>query len=125
YDDYFPCRLLMDPVSMDFYRERYEISRDRGPFNHHLSVRFNRNGTRSVIQGHTLHHQKRGQPLVSRALTREELTSKLLDDVGMSPAIIDQWIACGALNAAYEPTLTPPAPLTRKPPSTRGAESII
>ena len=120
YDDYFPCRLLMDNVSHEFYAERYEISRTKGPFNHHLSIRYNRGDTRTVIQGHTRHRLTEARGLESVALTREELVDALRNDVGMSAAIVQQWVNCGALEAAYEPPLTPPGLLASKPPSTRG-----
>lgn len=121
YEDYFPCRLMFDPVAYPFYVERYEISRDRGPFNHHLSVRYNRRGLRTVIQGHTRHrHNEKGE-LESKALTRDELVDALRSDVGMSAEMVDQWVRCGALDAAYEPPLVPPAAITVRPPSTRHA----
>jgi arylamine N-acetyltransferase len=119
YDDYFPCRLLFDPVPYEFYLERYEISRDRGPFNHHLSVRYNRGNSRMVLQGHKRHKQTGDRPLESVELTREQLVDVLQHDVGMSESIVAAWVACGALDAAFEPPLVPPAALTRRPPSTR------
>lgn len=121
YDDYFPCRLLIDNVSLDFYLERYEISRTRGPFNHHLSIRYNRGDARTVIQGHTRHRVTELGGLQSTELSREALVATLRDEVGMSPEILSRWVQCGALDAAYEPPLTPPGPLTAKPPSTRNA----
>lgn len=120
YEDYFPCRLLIDPVTYEFYAERYEISRTKGPFNHHLSVRYNRGDARTVIQGHTRHRVTAAHGLESRELTREELVGALRNEVGMSEGIVKRWVDCGALEAAYEPPLTPPGLLTNKPPSTRG-----
>ena len=118
HENYFPCRLLFDPVDYDFYVERYEISRTTGPFNHHLSVRYNRGDARSVLQGHTRHRQTING-VESVALTRDELCNELRDVVGLSSDIIAQWVACGALDAAYEPYAGPtPAPLGT-PPSRR------
>jgi hypothetical protein len=108
-------------VTYAFYLERYEISRDRGPFNHHLSVRYNRGSLRTVIQGHTRHRVNDQGVLESIDLTRDELAAALHDDVGMSAAIVTQFVQCGALDAAYEPPLTPPAPVLVRPPSTRHA----
>lgn len=119
YDDYFPCRLLMDPVTLEFYLERYEISRTRGPFNHHVSIRYNRGDARTVLQGHTRHRTTDATGLVSTALTREQMIAELRDAVGMSDTIIKRWVDCGALEAQYEPPENPPAALTVKPPSTR------
>ncbi|MGV3708212.1 MAG: hypothetical protein ACO1Q7_05175 [Gemmatimonas sp.] len=121
YDDYFPCRLLIDDVSHDFYLERYEISRTRGPFNHHISIRYNRGDTRTVLQGHTRHRTSDATGLVSQDLTREELVAELRNVVGLSEEIVRQWVNCGALEAQYEVPENPPAPLTIKPPSTRGS----
>jgi|GEM_PF-526000 len=120
YEDYFPCRLLMDDVSYAFYMERYELSRTRGPFNHHVSIRYNRNGARTVLQGHTRHQSTEATGLVSTALTREAMVSELREAVGMSESIVRQWVQCGALEAQYEPPEHAPGPLTVKPPSTRG-----
>ena len=118
YDEYFPCRLLLDPVDHAFYLERYEISRTKGPFNHHLSVRYNRGDARTVLQGH-MRHRKTATGVQSDALTRDELCAALRDDVGMSADIVSQWATCGALDAAFEPSQTPAAVLTGKPPSRR------
>ncbi|MEO7360972.1 MAG: arylamine N-acetyltransferase [Gemmatimonadaceae bacterium] len=120
YADYFPCRLLMDNVTHDFYLERYEISRTRGPFNHHISIRYNRGDARTVLQGHTRHRTTDAAGLRSQPLTREELVIELRDVVGLSDTIIKRWVECGALEAQYEPPENPPALLTVKPPSTRG-----
>lgn len=119
YDQYFPCRLLIDPVDYAFYDERYEMSRTRGPFNHHLSVRYNRDGARSVLQGHTRHRQT-SRGVTSTTLTRDGLVAALRDEVGISAEMVDRWVACGALDAAFEPPINPPAPLVNKPPSQRG-----
>jgi N-hydroxyarylamine O-acetyltransferase len=118
YDEYFPCRLLIDPVDHAFYLERYEISRTRGPFNHHLSVRYNRGEERTVLQGHTRHTRTRDTTR-SEALSPEQLCAVLREDVGMSAEMVERWADCGALDAAYEPAMNPPAPLTGRPPSRR------
>ena len=118
YDEYFPCRLLLDPVDHAFYLERYEISRTKGPFNHHLSVRYNRGDARAVLQGHT-RHRRTAAGLESLALTPDELIAALRDEVGMSADVVSQWVDCGALDAAYEPPLTPVPVLSGKPPSRR------
>lgn len=120
YDEYFPCRLLLDPVDFAFYAERYEISRTKGPFNHHLSVRYNRGSARAVIQGHTMHRNTTAGR-ESRSLTRDELVHALRHDVGMSAAMVQRFVDCGACDAAFEPPLNPPGPVTARPPSRRGA----
>lgn len=118
YNDLFPCRLMLDPVDHDFYLERYEISRTRGPFNHHLSVRYNRDGIRTVLQGHT-RHRMTSRGLQSEALTPDGLCDALRDEVGMSEEVVDRWVKSGALSAAFEPPLVPPAPIAGRPPSRR------
>ena len=120
YDDYFPCRLLLDNVTLEFYLERYEISRTRGPFNHHVSIRYNRGEARTVLQGHTRHRTTEAAGLISKALTRDEMVAELRNEVGLSAEIVKQWVDCGALEAQYEPPQNPPALVTVKPPSTRG-----
>jgi len=120
YDEYFPCRLLLDPVDLAFYQERYEISRTSGPFNHHVSVRCNRGDARTVLQGHT-RHRKTSAGITSVELTAGELVESLLTEVGLSAAIVARFVECGALGAAFEPPLNPPGPLTAKPPSRRSA----
>lgn len=120
YDEYFPCRLLLDPVDFAFYAERYEISRTKGPFNHHLSVRYNRGSARAVIQGHT-RHRNTTAGRESRSLTRDELVHALRHDVGLSAAMVQRFVDCGACDAAFEPPLNSPGPLTARPPSRRGA----
>lgn len=118
YEEYFPCRLLIDPVDHAFYLERYELSRTRSPFNHHLSVRYNRGSARAVVQAHTRHRRTLdGQQ--SDALSPAELCRVLRDEVGMSAAIVERWADCGALAAAYEPSVNAPVPLTGRPPSRR------
>ena len=118
YADLFPCRLMLDPVDHPFYLERYEISRTRGPFNHHLSVRCNRGDVRTVLQGHTRHRQT-SNGLLSQDLTPDELCAALRDEVGMSRDVVNRWVECGALDAAFEPALVPPAPIAGHPPSRR------
>lgn len=121
YDDYFPFRLLIDNVTLDFYLERYEISRTKGPFNHHVSIRYNRGDARTVLQGHTRHRTTDATGLISTPLTRDEMIAEMRNVVGMSDAILKRWVDCGALEAQYEVPENPPALLTVKPPSTRGS----
>ncbi|MES2523837.1 MAG: arylamine N-acetyltransferase [Gemmatimonadota bacterium] len=118
YDEYFPCRLLMDPVDHAFYAERYEISRTRGPFNHHLSMRYNRGGARFVLQARTRYRQTT-DGVEATDLTRDELLAELQDVVGVSPEMAMRFERSGALDAAFEPPLTPPVPPTGRPPSRR------
>lgn len=120
YDDYFPCRLLIDPVTYEFYLERYEISRTNGPFNHHISIRYNRGDARTVLQGPTRHRTTDATGLVSTPLDRKALLTEMREVVGMSKEILKRWEDCGALDAQYEEPKNPPAKLTVKPPSTRG-----
>lgn len=123
YDDYFPCRFLIDNVTLDFYMERYEISRTRGPFNHHVSVRYNRDGARNVLQGPVRHRVTEAEGLVSTPLDRPAMLRELREVVGMSASVVDAWARCGALDAQYETPENPPAALTVKPPSTRNTPS--
>jgi hypothetical protein len=55
-----------------------------------------------------------------RVLSRDALCAALRDDVGISAALVDRWVACGALDATYEPlTGPPPPPIASVPPSRR------
>ena len=54
-----------------------------------------------------------------RALTREELLEALEADMGIDGRLVDEWLACGGLDLAFEES-PPPPPLDRKPPSQRG-----
>ncbi|HYW30214.1 MAG TPA: arylamine N-acetyltransferase [Gemmatimonas sp.] len=119
YEEYFPCRLLLDRVEHVFYAERYELSRSRGPFNHHLSMRYNRSGLRFVLQAHT-RYQQSAHGVVATELSRAELQRELCDNVGLSPAVVERFVECGALEAAFEPPAAPPTALVGRPPSRRG-----
>lgn len=119
YEEYFPCRLLLDPVDLPFYEERYELSRTRGPFNQHLSVRVNRDGARMVLQGHMRHRKTADGRVESTVLSPDALTDALLHEVGISPEMVQRFVDTGALAGTFEPLANPPAPLTGKPPSRR------
>ena len=44
----------------------------------------------------------------------------LRNDIGLSKAIIDEWVRSGSLAASFEPPWDPkPPPIARKPPSQR------
>lgn len=113
-----PCRLLVDPTDHAYYVERYEASRARSPFNDRLYIRINRDGERIVVSGNT-RSTKTADGLHSHDLDPAELCAALIDEFGISMELVDEWRACGALEASYAPLASEPAPITLIPPSQR------
>lgn len=135
HDEYTPCRLLVDPSSHAEYVERYESSRGRSPFNQVLYARVNRPGGPAemiVLAGdRRISRTSRGDD--SRRLSGDELLESLRRDIGLSQALISQWVECGGLDATLGPPMAAPAAATalpppytppgRQPPSRRSASS--
>jgi arylamine N-acetyltransferase len=116
---YLPCRLLMDPAPFQEYLDGYERSRERSPFNQRLYARRNRPGELVMLIGRT-RFSRRKAGVTSRDLTAHELRQAMREEIGLSEALVDRWVACGALEASFElPAGPPPPPETRLPPSTR------
>ena len=116
---YLPCRLLVDPASHDLYLAGYEASRERSPFNQRLYARRNRPGEQLVLVGPT-RFSKTADGLTSQDLAAEELCRELREGIGLSNALVLDWVRCGGLEASFEPPAGPkPPPITGKPPSQR------
>lgn len=119
--EYLPCRLHVDPVDESDYLEAYEKSRERSPFNQRLYARRNLSDEVLVLVGNTRWSKTRGG-LQNRDLTREEVLNALRADIGLSAALVDQWVRSGALEASFEPPAGPKPPrIARRPPSRRSA----
>jgi hypothetical protein len=116
---YRPFRLLMDPAPYEEYVAGYERSRAQSVFNGRLYARINRPGELVMLQGPTRITRTAGG-VTSLGLDANGLARALRQEMGISDAIVASWIACGALDAAFEPPADPPPPpLTREPPSRR------
>lgn len=116
---FFPCRLLVDPADHQFYVDRYEASRQRSPFNQYVYARRNVAGAMVVVRGPTM-YRKSARGIEQIELSRDELRTVLRDEIGFNETLIAQWIACGAMEASYQPPVSPPPPpVVALPPSQR------
>lgn len=116
---YMPCRLLLDPAPYHEYFDGYERSRGRSPFNQRLYARINRPGELIILLGRT-RFSRTAAGITSRDLEANELLQSLRKEIALSGALVDEWVACGALEASFEPPAgPPPLPETRLPPSMR------
>jgi len=114
-----PCRLLVDPAPAELYAARYEASRQQSPFNHRLHARRNRPGELLVIIGST-RYSKTADGLAARELSRQELLAALREEIGLSAAAVNAWVASGSLEESLQPPSGPKPPAaTRKPPTQR------
>lgn len=120
---FLPCRYFPDAVSDEYYAARYEDSRLRSPFNQMLYARRNRPDEMIVLIGNT-RFSKRAFGLERRELTAVELCDALQKDLGLSGEIVVDWISSGALTDSLE-GVSAVSGETRKPPSQRGADSLV
>ena len=88
--DTMPCRLMQDPVDEAFYLERYEISRGYSVFNTALYARRNFPGRLLTFVGRT-RHEKSASGVASRELGPEELRKALIEEFGLSEAIVARY----------------------------------
>lgn len=114
-----PCRLLVDPTDHAYYVERFEASRTRSPFNERLFFRRNRESDRVVLTGNK-RTRKSAEGVESRELNPAELCAALTNEFGVSKDFVDEWRACGALEASFAPLAAPAQqPVKHTPPSQR------
>ena len=117
--DHFPCRLLDDPVDHPFYLGAYEGSRGRSPFNDRIYARRNLPGRKIVLRA-TTRFEQTADGVAERELTRDALLAALREEIGVAPAMVEAWVASGALEDTFAPFDGPaPPPLTALPPSRR------
>ena len=116
---YLPCRLLVDPADVSLYRSGYEASRRSSPFNRRVYARRNLPGEQLVIAGPTrLSKTTRG--IERRDLSPSDVRRALTDEIGLSLALVDEWVRCGGLEASFEPSSgVTHAPVASLPPSHR------
>ena len=116
---WLPCRISQDPVAHNSYLDWYEESRARSPFNQRLYARRNRPGEMIVLLGGT-RFSKTAEGVASRDLSPDQVCEALRDDIGLSAAVIDEWVRSGSLADSFRPPSGPkPPPVNRKPPSQR------
>ena len=116
----FPCRLLRRDVDESVFRARYVESRDRSPFNARLYARRNTRYGTVVIRGSTRFERDGSGEVREVVLDRQGILDALARDIGISPPMVDAWIACGALDASLQPYAgPPPPPIATVPPSRR------
>ena len=94
--DTMPCRLMNDPVDEAFYLERYEISRGYSVFNNALYARKNLPGRLVSLVGNK-RFEKTASGIDSRELAPRELERALVEELGLSEAIVARLRACGGL----------------------------
>jgi hypothetical protein len=87
---------MNDPVDETFYLERYEISRGYSVFNNALYARRNFSGKLVSFVGNT-RHEKTASGVTSRVLAPDELERALIEELGLSEAIVARLRACGGL----------------------------
>lgn len=117
--EYLPCRLLVDPATPELYLSNYEASRKQSPFNERLYARRNRPQEMLVLLSNT-RIVKAAKGITMTDLSREGLCQALREEIGLSEELIEEWVACGGLDASFAaPSGPKPPPITRKPPSQR------
>lgn len=117
--DYFYCRMSSNPVDFTVFENGYESSRDRSIFNQRLYARRNFPGKMIVIWGNT-YISKTIRGTDYRDISRDEVCQVLMNDIGISEDLIDEWANAGCMDASFEKQSGQvPPPVTLKPPSQR------
>jgi N-hydroxyarylamine O-acetyltransferase len=111
---YTPCRLLVDPIDHEYLSMSYEKSKGFGAFNQHIYARRNFPGLMVVMRGPIL-YRRTAAGTTQEALTPDGVCAVLKDIIGISDAMIQEWIDVGGLAATFEPFSGPPPVV---PPST-------
>jgi arylamine N-acetyltransferase len=118
-EEYFYCRMKSDAVDFSVFEERYEASRTTSVFNQRLYAKRNHPGRMVVLLGNA-RYSKTSNGIEHSELSREELCAALHRDIGISYSLINEWEACGGLDACFEkPSGSRPPANTLKPPSQR------
>ncbi len=91
------CRLLDDPVNLEFYLDRYEWSRTNSPFNQGLFARRNFEGSVTSFIGPN-RFVKDSKGVTQTLLDPEALGEALVSDLGLSSEIVAQLAAHDALS---------------------------
>lgn len=97
-----PCRFLVDPTDTAYVQHRNELSRAFGPFNHFTYARRSVRDGFVVLRGPVRYHRT-AQGMASQALDRDGILRVLEHDIGISPAVLQRYTACGALDLNFLP----------------------
>ena len=118
-EEYYACRLHSNPLDRAVFEERYEASRTTSVFNQRIYAKRNYADRMIVLFGNA-RYSKTSDGLELRELTRDELCEALHNDIGISYELINEWAACGGLEASFEKPSGPrPPAATKLPPSLR------
>jgi arylamine N-acetyltransferase len=116
-----PCKMLDPNVPHSLYSANYERSRKISPFNERLFARRNFDGRIRTLVGPRLIVATASE-VKERDLSADELLAELTGPFGYDPDLIDQWVACGALESTLkEGGSSRFPPIDRLPPSERSA----
>lgn len=118
-EKYFACRLHMNPLDYSVFEERYEASRTISVFNQRIYARRNYPDRMIVLFGNT-RYSKTIEGVEHHELTRDKLCEAMHNDIGISYEMVNEWAACGGLDASFEiPAGHGPPTATKLPPSLR------
>lgn len=97
-----PCRFLVDPTDTAYVQHRAELSRTFGPFNHFTYARRSVDDGFVVLRGPVRYHRT-AHGMTSRTLDHGGILRVLQEDIGISTAMLDRYVACGALDLNFLP----------------------
>jgi hypothetical protein len=98
--------------------ERFEASRLRSPFNERLYVRRNLDGARLLLVARSRILKTRNG-IEKQELNKDEICTSLVDEFGVSEALVEQLNSCGALESSFNSAPLPPPSAVHVPPSQR------
>lgn len=118
-NDFFYCRIIINPVEFTIFDERYEASRERSIFNQRLYARRNYPGKLIILWGNS-YFSKTLNGIEHKELSGDEVCQALRSEIGISEKLINEWVNAECLDASFEKPAGPPPPvITIKPPSQR------
>lgn len=118
-EEYYACRLHTNPLDHSMFQERYEASRTTSVFNQRIYAKRNYPDRMIILFGNT-RYVKTSAGVEHHELTKDEVCQALHHDIGISYALINDWVVCGGLEASFEVPAGPRPPAAKKlPPSLR------